>query len=320
MKTRILVLALLIVSMSAFAQKDWSTTNFAEDYKLNIKMGKKSVKALQEYPLFVNEYTISQGTTMKGSQKSATSAIYSEVSLAGIDNESYQQMVDELYADFIKELEKIGVNITDGEDVIASDYAQKRLQKIKNQEFIGNTGDNPAFEGKGAIVDGGALPGYGAWAVSRDVSFPPRNVNRYVSTHTLSSGLFYQNMTTKENFNLLGVHFYVTFANFEQGRGYKSINLATKPVISVNATVSFMSAGGQYNQVFFKKLPVWGGIEWAKSIDKGKDNREMAEFLGLARSADYQVTANQEMYLAEVKSIIKKLQADIVKAIGEELK
>ncbi|MFC0876732.1 hypothetical protein ACE01N_09060 [Saccharicrinis sp. FJH2] len=318
MRSTMLVCTGLLLSGITFAQTDWSKVDFAEKYKLEVKIPGKAAKSLEKNKTFVNSYVVSQATTMKGSEKSATKAVYSEVSLAGLDNATYQIMVNELYQDFVKDLKRAGIIVTNGDDAIASDYAQKRLDKIKDSEFIGKTGDNPAYEGKKKITDG-AIPGYGAWAVTRDVSFPPSNANQYTSSNIVTSGLFYQNMATKENFNLLSIHFYVAFANFEGGKGYKSINLATKPVMSVNAQVMLMAPGGAYGKIFFKKLPVWASTTWSEGIVKGKDNKDMSDFLGLARSADYEVTANSEAYVNELKSIIKKLQADIVSEIKAQL-
>jgi hypothetical protein len=318
MKTTILLFASILVSGFVFGQKDWSNVDFADEYKLKVKIGGKSAKMLKNNKTFVNEYTISQATTMKGNERSATKGVFSEVALSGIDNEAYQKMVDELYKDLVKELESAGLQVSNGEKVLSSDYAQKRLEKEKNNEFVGNTGDNPAFEGKMKITDG-AILGYGAWAVTRDVSFPPSNKNRLVSNNRVTAGLFYQNASKDSEANLLGLHFYVAFANFDGGRGYKDIKLETEPVLSVNAAVQLITPNGAFNKVFFKKLPAWGSKEWSEGIEKGKDNKHMAEFLGLARSAEFEITANSEKYLSEVRSLIGKLQKDIVDAIEAEL-
>jgi len=318
MKTTILLFASILVSGFVFGQKDWSNVNFADEYKLKVKIGGKSSKLLKSNETFVNEYTVSQATTMKGNERSATKGVFSEVAISGIDNEAYQEMVDELYQNLVKELESAGLQVSNGEKVLSSDYAQKRLKKDKNNEFVGTTGDNPAFEGKMKFTDG-AILGYGAWAVTRDVSFPPSNKNRLVSDNRVTSGLFYQNASKDSEVNLLGMHFYVAFANFDGGRGYKDIKLETEPVLSVNAEVQLITPNGAFNKVFFKKLPAWGSKEWSEGIEKGKDNKHMAEFLGLARSAEFEITANSEKYLSEVKSLIGKLQKDIVDAIEAEL-
>ena len=318
MKTTILLFAGILISGFAIGQKDWSNVDFADEYKLKVKIRNKSAKMLKNNKTFVNEYTVSQATTMKGNERSATKGVFSEVAFSGIDNEAYQQMVDELYLNLVKELENAGLQISNGDEVLASDYARKRLKKDKKNEFVGNTGENPAYEGKMKFTDG-AILGYGAWAVTRDVSFPPTNKNRLVSNNRVTYGLFYQNASKDSEANLLGLHFYVAFANFDGGRGYKDIKLETEPALSVNAQVQLTTANGAFNKVFFKKLPAWGSTEWSEGIEKGKDNKHMAEFLGLARSAEFEITANSEKYLSEVKSIIGKMQKDIVAAIKAEL-
>lgn len=318
MKTKILLLASILVSGFVFGQKDWSKVDFADEYKLKVKIGGRSSKMLKNNKTFVNAYTISQATTMKGNERGATKSVFSEVALSGIDNEAYQAMVDELYQKLQVELENAGLQLSDGSEVFASDYVQKRIRKDKNSEFIINTGENPAYEGKMKITDG-AILGYGAWAVTRDVSFPPRNKNRYFTTNRVTSGLFYQNASKDSETNLLELHFYVAFANFDGGRGYKDIKLETEPVLSVNAEVQLITPNGAFNEVYFKKLPAWGSKEWSEGIEKGKDNKHTAEFLGLARSAEFEITANSEKYLSEIKSLIEKLQKDIVSGIKSEL-
>lgn len=318
MKTTILLFASILVSGFVFGQKDWSNVDFANEYKMKVKIGGKSAKMLKNNKTFVNEYTVSQATTMKGNERSATKGVFSEVSLSGLDNEAFQAMVNELYHDLVAELEKAGLQVSDGSEVLASDYVQKRMKKDKKNEFAGNTGENPAYEGKMKITDG-AILGYGAWAVTRDVSFPPTNKNRLVSDNRVTAGLFYQNASKDAEVNLMGLHFYVAFANFDGGRGYKDIKLETEPVLSVNAEVQLITPNGAFNKVFFNKLPAWGSKEWSEGIEKGKDNKHMSEFLGLARSAEFEITANSEKYLSEVKSLIGKLQKDIVAGIKAEL-
>lgn len=102
--------------------------------------------------------------------------------------------------------------------------------------------------------------------------------------------------------------------NFQVG-----IKLSTEPNLAVSVKVSLHTADGGWAQIYYKDMPVWGGGEWSEGIGKTKDNKSTAEFLGLARSAEYQIQANQEAYLAEVRAIISNLQKDIVKGIKAEL-
>lgn len=317
MKAKILMIFSIFLTLSVLAQKGWDDVDFSDEYKAKFKIKGGTAKALKKNKTFVNGYTISQATTMKGSEKTASKAVYSEVSLSGLENEAYQEMADELYREFIDALQAAGLQVTDGEDVMASDYVKDRIAKDKNDEYIGSTGDNPAYDGKKKITEG-AIPGYGVFGVLNDVSFPPRNKNIYLTSSIIKSGNFYGKLAQKEEFNLLEVHYYVSFATFDGGRGYKDIKLATEPNLAVSVSVSLVTSGG-WGEITYKDMPVWGGSDWSEGIGTTKDNKSDAEFLGLARSAEYQIEANQEKYLSEVKAIISNLQKDMVEGIKAEL-
>ncbi len=319
MKSTILFLAcVLFASASLFGQTDWSKVDFTKKYKGTFKIAGASAKSLKNNKTFVNGYTVSQATTMKGSESSATKAVFSEVSLGGLDNASYQQMVNELYQDLMKELKGAGLKVTEGEDVMASSFVQDKMGKDKKDQQIGPMGTNTMYEGKKKITDGN-MPGYRVWAVFNDVSFIPQNKIVYTTSNYVTSGNFYQKLATKENINLLSIGYNVTFASFDGGRGYKDIKLATKPVVAVSVTVMLVTPNGSYNKVFYNKMPVWGSDKWSEGIEKGKDNKNTAEFLGLARSAEYEITANSDKYLDEVRAIITSLQKDVVKGIKGSL-
>lgn len=318
MKTKVLFLLLLFLSGFVFAQKDWSKVDFSKEYKGKFKIGGASAKSLKNNKTFVNSYTVSQATTMKGSEKSATKAIFSEVSLGGVSNESYQEMVDELYQVFVDELNAAGLQVTEGEEVVASDFVKDKVSNNKKDENIGSVGENTMYEGKKKITEG-SMPGYRVWAVHNDVSFIPRNKIIYSTSNLIKSGNFYGKLASKENVNLLSVAYQVTFASFDGGRGYKDIKLSTNPVVAVSVSVSLITPNGAFNKIFYDKLPAWGSADWSEGIEKSKDNKSTAEFLGLARSAEYEVTADSQKYLGEVKAIIGNLQKDIVKNIAASL-
>jgi hypothetical protein len=318
MKATLLLFVSVLIATTLFGQKDWGKVDFAKEYKQKVKINGASAKAIQNSKTFVNGYTISQATTMKGSEKTATDAVYSEVSLGGLNDDDYQQMVNELYLEFMQLLEDAGLQTTDGEDVLATAFVKEKLAKEKNDEYIGSTGKKPAYEGKKKISEG-AMPGYGAWAVTRDVSFPPVDKNIYLTSNIIKSGNFYMKLATKEGYNLLMINFYVSFASFDGGRGYKDIKLATQPVMAVSASVGLITSNGGGGSITYDKLPVWGSADWSEGIEKGKDNESTAEWLGLARSAEFEITANSQKYLEELKDIISNLQKDIVKGIKENL-
>ncbi|WP_439473971.1 hypothetical protein [Algoriphagus formosus] len=318
MKRTLLTMLSLCIALLSFGQTDWSKVDFTSEYKGKVKIGGAASKALKENKTFVNAFTVSQATLMKGSETTATKGVFSEVSLAGIDNDLYQKMVDELYQSFIQELEEAGLDITSGDEFIASDLVQNNLSKIKKNEIIGPIGNNTMIEGKKKVTEG-AMPGYGAWAVTADVTFFPKNVNVYTNDSYLQVGNFFMKPAPKEKTNLLSVKYYVAFASFDGKKGYKDISLATNPVLSVSVNVQLTTVNLSGNEISYSKMPIWGSSDWSEGIVKGKDNRSDAEFLGLALSADYEITADPEKYISEVKAIISNLQKDIISGIKSSL-
>ncbi len=318
MKTNLILIIALLTSNCIIAQKDWSNVDFSSEYKRKVKIGGATGKSLKQNKTFVAGYTISQATTMKGSETSAKKAVFSEVSLGGLKDDDFQLMVDELYKAFMQELADAGLQPTEGEDVLAIPSVKSKMEKAGKNDYIGSTGDNPSYEGKRKISEG-SMPGYGVWAVTRDVSFPPRNKNIYLTSNIIKSGNFYQKLATKEKYNLLIINFYITFASFDGGKGYKDIKLSTKPVLAISAKVHLVSANGASNWLTYNKLPVWGSDTWSEGLNKSKDNKNASEVLGLARSAEYEITANSNKYLNEVKSIIRNFQKDIVRGLKETM-
>lgn len=316
LKTTLFTLAIgIIASLPLKAQKDWSKVDFTKEYKGSSKFSGSTGKFLEKNKTFVNNYTISQATVMKGSETSAKAAVFSEASLFGISKEDYQKMVDELYQELISELESAGLSITNGDDVLATNYVQKQIQKDDKKSLIGSTGTPPSYEGKKKISEG-SIAGYPAWAVLNDITFPPTNVNRCMTWNPFLGNFYLK--TASEGFNLLGINYHVSFASFDGGKGYKDVKLSTQPVIAVNATagISNPKGGGTVNY----KKSVWGSADWVSKMGKTKDNKGDAEFFGLARSADFAVTANSEAYLTELKAIISNLQKDMVKHILSTMK
>lgn len=318
-KLTILTMGLLMaIQPFAQAQTDWSSVDFTKEYKGNFKIGGASAKSLKNNKTFVAGYNVHQATVMKGSESSATKSVFSEVSLGGLSNETYQQMVDNLYKQLMQELDAAGLQTTEGEDVLATDYAKSQAAKEKKDIYIGSTGEQTSYESKAPAI-GGGIAGYQVLFVKRDISFQPRNKNIYMTSNIITSGNFYQKLCTKENYNLLLFDFKVTFAYFDGGKGYKDVKLATKPAMAITVTVSLITPNGAFNKVYYSKLPVWGNEGWSEGINKTKDNKNDSELLGLARSADYEITANSNKYITEVSAIISNLQKDIVKHIKEQL-
>ena len=309
LKLTILTLGLLMAFQSQ-AQKDWSKVDFSDEYKATYKIGGKTAKSLHSNKTFVPGYTISQAMLMKGSQSSSAlqsggpTTVYSRAILIGVDQESYQQMVDDLYKELMDELSKAGLTMTDGTDVLATAYAQKQLAKGSKKISIKNTGSNPTYEGKKPI-DSNSIYGYtaGAGAVLSDMSFPPRNKNIFLTSKKIY-GNFYQYLSDKEGFNQLFVSHYISFASFDGGRGYKDVKISTQPVLSIKTSIGLINPKG-YGEISFKK-EIWGSGDWAKDVQKIK-------------SGEYEIIADSDAYISEVKAIISNLQKDIVKNIKASL-
>jgi len=315
MRKGITILLSMMIVASAFSQKDWSKVDFADNYKRKVKLSSGFSKELKSGKTFIANYQLHQATVMKGSETTATSGVHAEISLNGIEVEAYQNLADEMYQELVSQLKSLGANIVTGDELLQSPYVQKKTGKVKEDDIIGNSGENPSYPGKKKITDG-SIMGYGAWAVTRDLNFPVRNIN-YLFKNNILGGSFLYKTAMKEKVNLMSVDFYISFASFDGGRGYKDISIEVNPVIAVNMVVQLYGPKGGKNFVEYKKLPVWGGTDWSMGVEKTKEND--GSFWGLSSSADFQVTANAEKYMEEVSSIIQNLQKDMVQGIKEEL-
>jgi len=299
MKTLITSLTILIciVSSTVTAQTDWSKVDFTKKYKGTFKISGSSIKSLKANPTFINSYQIIQFTTMKGSNVSHSkgSAVFSEVSLTGIDMDAYHTMVSELHNDMAQRLTNAGLTITNGDGALATEYALKQISKAGNQEQIGNTGDNPVTQGKNLLL------------------FQPKNTNVYYTDNLIKSGVFLQKLSEKGSFNLFLVKYTISFAYFKDGNGYKSINLSTEPLLSLHVTVTMITPNGSYNKLYYSKLPVVDDGNWSEGIFTTKERN--GEYWGLSNSSDYQISANSDKYLSALKAMIIAVQTDIEKGI-----
>lgn len=323
MKKLILLFFAILLVASTQAQTDWSKVDFTKEYNGKTKLNGKAINSLKSNKTFVTSYDINQSIVMKGAQTSSglqsgnQKSVFAEASLEGVDREAYQKMSNELYKELLDGLLGTDLIITDGEDVLDTKSAQKRMGKNDKKIIIGNSGENPSHERKKDLTTNSII-GYapGAGATLRDISFPPSNKNSYLITKTVY-GNFYNDIVLKEKYNLMFVNYYVSFAAFDGGNGYKKAVLETKPVIAVKVNLGLMTVGGKVEWSYEKEI--WAGDDWVKEMGKVKDNQGTAEFWGLARSADYAVVADSDKYLAEVGSIISNLQKDMVKNLKTEL-
>ena len=315
MKTTFIILfTSLLISGPIYAQNkttDWSSVDFIDKYKVNLKIPGSTGKALHKGKIFISHYGLDQAVKMNGSNSTAGSAMYNTVQFGGISREAYQKLVDELYADLVQKLQNAGFEISEGTEVIKSDFAKKNEG---DKYHIGKSSGQPQPD-KAGILDGG-IPGYGAWAVKEGLNFEPDNINVYYTTKRIP-GNFYIKTVQKTGINLMSVDYYLSFASFEKGRGYKSISLETHPALGVNPAVLFIPTSG-YPSFQMKKGPIWGNSGWDDGIYTKKDNKDDAELLGLAWSTDYVMLAKEAEYIAEVKSIIENFQTDFVNELKKQ--
>jgi len=269
---------LFAATTTLHAQKDWSTVDFTKEYKGSVKIKGSAAKVLKSNKTFVSVYTINQAIVMKDSERSSIlqsgspKSVFAEASLVGIDQVAYQQLVDKLYGELVDGLKEAGLDVTDGNDAIQSKYVQKIAAKGKKHN-IGLTGDNPSYENKSKITDG-AILGYPAFGVKREVTFPPSNVNFFQQMQGFAD-LNY-GLTTKEGFNLLLIDFNISFATFKGGKGYKKVTIKTNPEIAIKPIIKLYTPKGDCYISYDKDI--YGSTGWAVDMEKTRDNKSDAEF------------------------------------------
>lgn len=306
-----LSLILCIFSTLTIAQeKDWDAVNFVEDYKINYKISGGAAKLLMDKPTFINDYSISQATLMKGSsqegtlQKQGTGSVFAEAALGGVSKEEYQQMIEECYQHFKSQLETIGFKLTDGKRVVNSKYAQKK--KGKNKTLIGKTPDEPIFQ-KVSFVQGSDI--------KEVLHFRPKNQYVAASWKDVSTIVF--RLSGKEDVNTFSINYVVRFANFEGiKKGLSENTLNTKAGLSIVPTIEINNPKGKKSMVFAKKR-IYGGNSWAKGMVKTSERD--GDWLGLSSSADYALAADSEAFIQELKSIIMAFQNDLIKGMQKEM-
>lgn len=309
------LLTLIIIQSSA---KDWSNIDFFEDYKFKVRLKGKADDDMAKYPTFINKYSIGQATVMSGSDTKGERGIFSEINLVGINRQQYFELTNKLYLEFVAELNSVGLKIVEGNEFLQTEYVQDQIQDNDDKEFVGKLEPNQLIVADKAGILEGSIPLYPAWAVKEDVRFYPEEKNVYFSTKTIP-GNFYFKAAKKSETNLLSIDYNITFASFDSDRGYKSRTLNTNAVIAINVTGSIISARNGYGNIYFDGDAIWGSGNWVEYIGKTKDNKNTAEFLGIARSAEYIVEANPEKFINEVYQIISNLQKAIAKGIKDEM-
>jgi hypothetical protein len=305
----------LILIQNIQAKKDeksentkWDNVDFIDKYKGKIKVSGAAKKALSKNPVFVRDYTISNAMAMKGSESNAKGTVHSEVFFGGIPKDSFQKMVEELYAQFETEISGAGLNVVNGDELLQSAWAVKKAGD--KDSWVGKTGNDP-IDVKGKTMDGGVIQGFGVWGVREAVYFRPADKNVYM-TNKKVFGTFYQNLSVQNDVSLIAVYYNITFASFDGGRGYSSAVLETKPNLTIQPTVVIDGV-----TISFGDLPIWGNNDWSLGI--AETDLDKLEYFGLTTSAEYAIKADPEKYIAEVKAIISNFQTDLIQALKAEL-
>jgi hypothetical protein len=310
-KTFSLMVALTIFSL-AFAQTNWETVDFIKEYKVDTKMPGGVSKSLRTNPTFINDYSVLQASLMKGSsqagvtQKQGVGSVFSEAALAGVSKEALQKLIDEMYAEFVEELRKAGLNITDGTDLMKSEYIKSKAGDKKAN--IGKTDGVAIFEKVGDtdphVYD----------TKERNI-FRPNDKNIFI-TNAVPAGNFYQKLSTKENVNLISIGYYIKFANFEGSKTVSKNKLTTSAGLSIHPVIMIYNPGGLFSWITFTK-GVGGNNNWSKGLVEKKS--QDGSIFGLSSSADYSIHADEAKYIAELQSIISNLQKDLAAHIKSQL-
>jgi hypothetical protein len=286
---------------------DWETVDIAKTWKINAKISGGIAKSLKSEPTFIQNYEIEQATMMVGSASSSrNSSLFSGAALGGVSEDAIQGLTDELYADLVSKLKAAGLNITDGEEVVNSDYANKKSDQ--KSTFIGKK-EGPEYEKLNSLDD---------YSVRERMTFWPENTNIAYNTSLTKSGLFNQNLSKNTNTNVIYVVYDVRFAQFDDDKGYKGkLYLTTKPGLYVSVAFNIMNPKGAWGSVSIGKGAIQGNNNWSKGVVE-KSSKD-GSFWGLSSSADYALEADEALYIAELKALITSLQSAMVDAMKEEL-
>jgi hypothetical protein len=297
----------------ALAQKsiDWTTVDFADEYKIKAKISGSASKSLTSDPTFVNDYFLTQATLMKGSsqagtlQKQDVGSVFAEASLGGVSKEAIQEMVDELYVEFVEELKAIGLTITDGDELINSEFAQDKNDKDKN--LIGKTGNEPLFD-KVSVMEGSDI--------KEQMIFRPEDKNIYATSKTVY-GNFYMKPSMKLGINMISIGYVVRFAAFDdKKKGLSKNTLTTTAALSIQPVIMIYNSKGAASWISVEKQ-IWGNNDWSEGLVETASRD--GSYMGLSSSAEYAIGAMEDKYIAELKSILSNLQKDIVGVLKENL-
>jgi hypothetical protein len=311
MKKITLLLMLTIATIGLNAQTDWSKIDIAKKYKAVTKISGGVAKSLKNEPTFLNDYTITQASLMKGKsqsgmmQKQGVGSVFAEASLAGVSAEALQKLIDEMHSQFVKDLEAIGLKISDGQSVI--DNANSSGKGDRKNSMIGKTDGKPIYVQNGLLDN---TPD-----IKEQNIFRPADKNVFL-TWARIPGNFYNNEAKKANVNLISVDYLVRFADFEGSKSMTRNSLTTGPGLTVLPRVSLINPKGAWGSITFNK-EVEGNNDWSKGLVE-TDSRD-GSFWGLSSKGEYSIHADEAKYIAELRAIILNTQRAIVAQIKASL-
>ena len=224
---RLAILLTYALSFCATQAKDkevkltnWDEIDIAKYWKIKMNVPGKMGKSLKDVPTFINNYSVFQATTMVGSASSSNnSSLFSGAALGGVSEKALQQLTNELYADWVTKLKAAGLNITEGNEVMNSEYVQSK--KDDNKSVI-KKGDGVHVYDKVNAME--------SVNVREHMMMWPEGANIAFNYSTTKSGLFSQNLCKKNDVNIMSVNFTIGFAEFDGDKGYKGkLYLTTKP-------------------------------------------------------------------------------------------
>lgn len=303
---------LFFCATHTFAQTDWTQFDFIKECKVDTKFPGSVAKSFRENPIFINDYTIIQASLMRGKsqsgvmQKQGVGNAFSEAALAGVSQEALQALINDLHKEFVAELKAAGLNVTDGDELIASDYAKSKAGG-KNV-IIGKTDGTVVFDKVGPTNPM-------AYDVKETNIFRPKDVNVFVNPGAIG-GNFYGKLSIKENVNLISIAYQVRFATFEGSKTMTRNTIETKAGLSITPVITIINPKGAFSWIAFKKA-VWGNNHWSKGlVTEGSFNGSL---LGLASKGEYAIHADEAAYIQELRDIVSNLQKDLVAHIKAQL-
>ena len=313
----LLAIALLVAPQAQAKNKDknktidWNQVDFVKDYKIKAKIPGSVGKSLSKNPTFISDFYLTQASLMKGSSKAGTlqkqgvGSVFSEVELGGISKEALQNLVEELYQEFTNELKSAGLNIVDGKQLIETSYAQSK--KDDKNSMVGQADGNAIFD-KVSFTTGSDI--------REQYIFRPEGKIVYTTWKKIPAN-FYQRLSSKESTNLISIGYTVRFAAFNgQHVGLSKNRLETHAALSITPSIMIVNPKGSFSWITVGEN-IWGNSGWAEGLVK-TSSRD-GSFVGLSSSADYAVAANQDQYIAELKSIVSNLQKSIVSVLKENM-